>query len=57
MIPKVLIKAWEKGINTNDYYLKLCGSGGGGYVLGFTKDFEKAKTALADFQLEPVYRF
>ena len=57
MIPSRLLNAWENGIQSNDYYLKLCGSGGGGYVLGFTKDFEKAKTALADFQLEPVYRF
>ena len=57
MIPSRLLNAWENGIRSNDYYLKLCGSGGGGYVLGFTKDFEKAKTALADFQLEPVYRF
>ena len=24
-----------KGIKTNEYYLKLCGSGGGGYILGF----------------------
>lgn len=57
MIPNRLMKAWENGINTNDYYLKLCGSGGGGYVLGFTRDFEKAKVALSDFQLEPVHRF
>lgn len=32
-----------KGIQTNDYYLKLCGSGGGGYILGFTEDYEKQK--------------
>ncbi|QAR31706.1 mevalonate kinase [Ornithobacterium rhinotracheale] len=57
MIPKKLISAWERGIKTNDYYLKLCGSGGGGYVLGFAEDFEKAQKALSDFQLEPVYRF
>lgn len=57
MIPKRMMQAWENGIQTNDYYLKLCGSGGGGYVLGFTRDYEKAKAALSDFQLEPVYRF
>lgn len=57
MIPKVVLNAWEKGIQTNDYYLKLCGSGGGGYVLGFAKDFERAKTALSEFELQPVYRF
>ena len=57
MIPNRLIQAWENGIHSNDYYLKLCGSGGGGYVLGFTKDFDKAKAALSDFNIEPVYRF
>lgn len=57
MIPQRVLTAWEKGIQTNDYYLKLCGSGGGGYVLGFTRDFEKAQSALSDFSLQPVYRF
>jgi len=57
MIPSPFHKIWEKGIQTNDYYLKLCGSGGGGYILGFTKDYEKAKKTLKDYNLELVYRF
>ncbi len=57
MIPKPFHKIWQKGIDTNDYYLKLCGSGGGGYILGFTEDFDKTKTILKDFKLELVYRF
>ncbi|UCD60015.1 MAG: mevalonate kinase [Flavobacteriaceae bacterium] len=57
MIPKEFHKLWKRGIETNDYYLKLCGSGGGGYILGFTQDLEKAKTALKDYQLEVVYNF
>jgi len=57
MIPQPFHKIWEKGIESNDYYLKLCGSGGGGYILGFTEDFDKAKTILKDFKLELVYRF
>jgi len=57
MIPKAFHKLWEQGIISNDYYLKLCGSGGGGYILGFTKDYEKAKTILKDYDLELVYRF
>ncbi|CAM1350887.1 mevalonate kinase family protein [Tenacibaculum crassostreae] len=57
MIPTAFHKVWEKGIQTNDYYLKLCGSGGGGYILGFTEDFEKAKNSLKDYKLELVYRF
>jgi len=57
MIPKPFHKLWEQGIATNDYYLKLCGSGGGGYILGFTKDYDKAKKVLKDYDLELVYRF
>jgi len=57
MIPVAFHKVWEHGINTNDYYLKLCGSGGGGYILGFTEDYEKAKVKLRDYKLELVYRF
>ena len=57
MIPTAFHKVWEHGINTNDYYLKLCGSGGGGYILGFTEDYEKAKEKLEAYKLELVYRF
>jgi mevalonate kinase len=57
MIPAAFHKVWEKGIATNDYYLKLCGSGGGGYILGFTEDFEKAQKSLKEYKLELVYRF
>ncbi|WP_228850510.1 mevalonate kinase family protein [Aegicerativicinus sediminis] len=57
MIPKPFHDLWKKGLETNDYYLKLCGSGGGGYILGFAEDFEKAKTALKDYRLEVVYNF
>jgi mevalonate kinase len=57
MIPEQFHQIWQNGIETNDYYLKLCGSGGGGYILGFTKDFEKAKKSLKDYKLEMVYQF
>ncbi len=57
MIPEQFHGIWQKGIDTNDYYLKLCGSGGGGYILGFTEDLEKAKESLKDYTLEVVYQF
>ncbi len=57
MIPSQFHKLWKKGIDTNAYYLKLCGSGGGGYILGFTQDYEKAKAALSGHKLEVVYSF
>ncbi|MCK0161544.1 mevalonate kinase [Allomuricauda sp. F6463D] len=57
MIPSKFHQLWQNGIETNDYYLKLCGSGGGGYILGFTQDLEKAKKALKGHRLEVVYNF
>tara|TARA_R110002073_G_scaffold279026_1_gene442792 strand:+ start:22315 stop:23244 length:930 start_codon:yes stop_codon:yes gene_type:complete len=57
MIPKAFHKLWQQGIDTNAYYLKLCGSGGGGYILGFTQDYSEAQKILKDYKLELVYRF
>ena len=57
MIPKQFHELWQRGLETNAYYLKLCGSGGGGYMLGFTQDLERAKAVLGDHKLEVVYQF
>jgi mevalonate kinase len=40
-IPEQFHAIWQKGIDTNDYYLKLCGSGGGGYILGLPKTWNE----------------
>ncbi|WP_179375137.1 mevalonate kinase family protein [Winogradskyella wichelsiae] len=57
MIPAQFHDLWKKGLDTNDYYLKLCGSGGGGYILGFTENIDKAREALKGQKLEVVYNF
>lgn len=57
MIPKEFHNVWKKGIENNSYFLKLCGSGGGGYILGFTENFKEAKEQLKDHKLEVVYYF
>ena len=57
MIPTNLYNAWKKGLDTNAYYLKLCGSGGGGYILGFAPDYAKADKMLEGFNKEVIYRF
>lgn len=57
MIPKQFHNLWKEGIDSGNYYLKLCGSGGGGYILGFTEDLNQAKKALKDYKLEVVYNF
>ena len=57
MIPENIWMAWKKGLESNAYYLKLCGSGGGGYILGFAKDYPKAEKMLQGFDKEVIYRF
>ncbi|MDY0342679.1 MAG: hypothetical protein RBR28_03845 [Lentimicrobium sp.] len=58
MIPEAFKKIWQHGLESHSYYLKLCGSGGGGFLLGFTSDFEKAKQELhaQNVDIIPVYR-
>ncbi len=59
MIPKPFIDIWKLGIDSGTYYLKLCGSGGGGFLLGFTEDLEKAQALLSERNVEiiPVSKF
>lgn len=57
MIPGSLQDLWRRGIDTNTFYLKLCGSGGGGFVLGFAPDFDRAAPYLQDQTTEVIYRF
>lgn len=57
MIPDLFHKLWQQGIETNAYYLKLCGSGGGGFILGFTPDLQKAEKYLKEYELEIIHRF
>ena len=57
MIPKKFHQLWALGIESNAFYLKLCGSGGGGYILGFTENIDRAKEALKEHKIEVVYSF
>tara|TARA_Y100000991_G_scaffold215068_1_gene204380 strand:- start:775 stop:1725 length:951 start_codon:yes stop_codon:yes gene_type:complete len=57
MIPKVYRQLWKEGIESNAYYLKLCGSGGGGFILGFTENLEVAQDKLSDYQIDVIHRF
>lgn len=46
MIPKNLIEYWHKGNNEGHTHLKLCGAGGGGYLLGLSTLEEKQVSSL-----------
>ncbi len=54
MIPYNYKQVWMDGLDSNDYNLKLCGSGGGGYLLGFTSDLPKAKASFEAKEIDIV---
>ncbi len=58
MIPQDFLMVWESGLISDDFYLKLCGSGGGGYILGFTRDMENTAKILGGKMIEvlPIYK-
>ncbi|MBP9679899.1 MAG: mevalonate kinase [Bacteriovorax sp.] len=57
MIPKLYRDLWSEGLVTNDYSLKLCGAGGGGFLMGITSDFQKVKRVLAAHELRMLISF
>ena len=49
MIPNQIKEKWEYGLNTNSYFMKLCGSGGGGFFTVF--DFQNQESSkFTDFK-------
>jgi len=51
MIPKTLYSFWEKSLERQDFVLKICGAGGGGFVLGFARNVETAQALANEFQI------
>jgi mevalonate kinase len=58
MIPEDFITPWKYGLDSGKFQIKLCGSGGGGFLLGFTTDYPEAKKYFAGqkHELIPVYK-
>jgi mevalonate kinase len=56
MIPDIIRSLWQQGIYSGEWLLKLCGSGGGGFVLGFTDHYEQVKKKIEDagFKTTPI---
>ncbi|MBI1226284.1 MAG: hypothetical protein GC192_13705 [Bacteroidetes bacterium] len=56
LIPEKFRPIWQQGLDGDLFKLKVCGAGGGGFLLGITTDFERTKTVLATHQLLPVMK-
>jgi len=42
MIPEIFRPMWQEGLSSGEAMMKLCGAGGGGFLLGHAKDFQQA---------------
>jgi mevalonate kinase len=51
MIPKGFEKLWAESLEHDLFSLKLCGAGGGGFILGFTQNWSETQFVLKDFEL------
>lgn len=54
MIPPAVQQIWQKGLETGAYALKLCGAGGGGFLLGWTTAAASATASLSAFDRIPL---
>ena len=50
MIPVGLKDLWRQGLDTGAFTLKLCGAGGGGFILGYSKNFLSIDQILKNYQ-------
>ncbi|MEL6862935.1 MAG: mevalonate kinase [Bacteroidota bacterium] len=51
MIPQDLLNLWLNGLAQGSYRLKLCGAGGGGFMLGMSTDWKACQEVLHPYQL------
>ena len=47
MTPEAFHQVWKEGLDADTYYLKLCGAGGGGFLLGYTEDLQRTRETLS----------
>ncbi len=51
MVPELLRQDWENGLSSGEFYCKICGSGGGGFMLAFSRTCEAPDSLLSKFDL------
>jgi mevalonate kinase len=58
MIPANMKEIWESGLQRDDFKMKLCGSGGGGFLLGISRDFKATRKVFQQngLKLIPVFK-
>lgn len=54
MIPEIFRALWQEGLSSGTYAMKLCGAGGGGYLLGHTGNYSKAAEVWQQHTIVPT---
>lgn len=54
MIPEPFYQMWAKGLSSGQYTMKLCGAGGGGYLLCYTNAQDNLKDLLQYRHVEKI---
>lgn len=53
MIPDYLTEIWQNGLENDVFKLKICGAGGGGFMIGLTSDWKATQQQIIDF---PIFK-
>jgi len=56
-IPDKFKSLWKQGIINDEFYLKICGAGGGGFILGFCRKDLDIKGLLNQYELIELLDF
>ena len=56
-IPDGFKPLWKQGLINNEFYLKICGAGGGGFILGFCKKDFDIKSILHQYEVIELLSF
>lgn len=54
MIPDGFKEIWKRGLGSGKFNLKLCGAGGGGFLLGYAADLKECEKELEGFKWQVI---
>ncbi len=55
LIPNDFHNVWKMGLENDVFKLKICGAGGGGFILGITRNFAEAEILLKNYTIIKVF--
>ncbi|HKK77406.1 MAG TPA: hypothetical protein VJ953_20170 [Saprospiraceae bacterium] len=53
-IPPAFHQLWKTGLNNDQYMLKLCGAGGGGFILGMSRNRQTIRQIAKAYNILPI---